>query len=548
VSPEDSNQAPKIFYLASALVVIVCAVVSMVKVKEGWDDGAITAAFAQSWADSGRIALTPLSPEVEGFSSLSWFLLLSLPRFVTHTPNAILVWMKLLSACAFGGSLAVFARVARRFGFTAWQAAFATVLLAFTVSPFREVFNGMEMNLCMLLLLSLIDLLTSGMRSSRLLVLSWVFSFLLLATRFESPFLLLALFAGCILARRTDPRIPAFGILAWMAGGDALLFLAISLWRHARFGLWMPNTVYAKLWEPYHHSGLHAALLTRYHAVSELFIVFPALFAVAAGLALLRTWRRVPAEDVMRSRGAVHPLLVSVAAASVAFGLLFGQNWGYPGRMVLPTLPMLLLLLVDQIFRWARSRVELQTALVVVAVLQCGAWFYFAGRVMLHGEYVPTWHMETEGLASEAIRRDLHLDSLRVMIPDVGGAGLCCERLEILDSALLTNPYLAKHGYQMLVPYFREESPQVVESSLMWGQVSNIYTTGVLDDYGIVAFRDFRFFVRRDIYDALTRVAGVSKHQVQDWPACYGYIQADQVEALRFHTCLVMPAEMPPIR
>src|ERR1035437_8421632 len=54
--------------------------------KSSWDDGAITAAFAQTLAHSGRIALTPTSVTVEGFSSVTWFLLLSVPAFVTHHP------------------------------------------------------------------------------------------------------------------------------------------------------------------------------------------------------------------------------------------------------------------------------------------------------------------------------------------------------------------------------------------------------------------------------------------------------------------------------
>lgn len=41
----------------------------------GWDDGAITLAFARTFADPGHIALTPGSEVVEGFSSPLWFLL-----------------------------------------------------------------------------------------------------------------------------------------------------------------------------------------------------------------------------------------------------------------------------------------------------------------------------------------------------------------------------------------------------------------------------------------------------------------------------------------
>src|SRR3981081_777712 len=43
--------------------------------RGAWDDGAITLAFSKTFAQTGRISLTPLSEQVEGFSSLSWFVI-----------------------------------------------------------------------------------------------------------------------------------------------------------------------------------------------------------------------------------------------------------------------------------------------------------------------------------------------------------------------------------------------------------------------------------------------------------------------------------------
>jgi len=54
-----------------AALVTVCLLVG----DNGWDDGAITLAFSRTFADNGLIALTPHSETVEGFSSVSWFLL-----------------------------------------------------------------------------------------------------------------------------------------------------------------------------------------------------------------------------------------------------------------------------------------------------------------------------------------------------------------------------------------------------------------------------------------------------------------------------------------
>lgn len=84
------------------------------QIKGGWDDGAITAAFARTLAEAGRFALTPLSEKVEGFSSMSWVFLLAIPYYLFHSAAAILGpdeidVRSVLPACthriqAFGGS------------------------------------------------------------------------------------------------------------------------------------------------------------------------------------------------------------------------------------------------------------------------------------------------------------------------------------------------------------------------------------------------------------------------------------------------------------
>src|ERR1700745_3513444 len=68
--------------------------IGLFKLKGGWDDGAITAAFSRTFADTGVIALTPVSPRVEGFSSLTWFLLLTLAHSFGDDPSRYLIWMK----------------------------------------------------------------------------------------------------------------------------------------------------------------------------------------------------------------------------------------------------------------------------------------------------------------------------------------------------------------------------------------------------------------------------------------------------------------------
>src|ERR1700761_5707952 len=87
------------WYLLALVPIALSLFLSVHGLKDSWDDGAITAAFSQTWAHTGKIALTPGSAVVEGFSSVLWFLVLSVPSFFGHHPDAGLVWMKVASAC-----------------------------------------------------------------------------------------------------------------------------------------------------------------------------------------------------------------------------------------------------------------------------------------------------------------------------------------------------------------------------------------------------------------------------------------------------------------
>src|SRR5262249_23947591 len=70
-SGADEKRVPLLAILAvqSALLLAAIRLVG----AHGWDDSAITLAYARTFAETGRIALTPASEHVEGFSSVAWF-------------------------------------------------------------------------------------------------------------------------------------------------------------------------------------------------------------------------------------------------------------------------------------------------------------------------------------------------------------------------------------------------------------------------------------------------------------------------------------------
>jgi hypothetical protein len=565
--------------LQSALVILtpviifavpaVALALSIHQLKGGWDDGAITAAFSRTFAAVGRFALTPASAEVEGFSSLSWVLLLALPHYFFSNPEAILIWMKLLSAAAFLLSLLVFRRIALRLLATTEQADMATIFAAFIVPPMLETLNGMEMNLYMLLVLCLVHVLTDDKPGRHRTLWVWALTSALIATRFESPFLIVFLIIGLLFSG--DKRSV---VQVVVSAGTA--FLVIELWRLFEFRSWMPNTFYAKMLPPYSPPQLLLPMLRmRVAATLEIIeILGGALFIVllvAAGSLLLKRISTFPRwvatyraplsvlffgalfvltrkvlpilvqyffhrghEDLILAVSTLLALAIAVntcarrqasslersvgvlTAAGVAFGILFGKNWGYEGRMILASVPFLVLSIALFLERHIPSQHWRRTALVSCILLQMLVWGGALRIAWAQGDPVPISTIEKTGLAADAVRRLAQLDSLSFLVPDVGGSSLCCERLEILDSGLLTNSYLAHHGYGAFDEYLHHRRPQVIESHGWWSLASQLYRSEVMKDYSLAVVGQSRLLLRNDIYLQLYRQleAGTGAHVI----------------------------------
>jgi hypothetical protein len=551
------------------------------RLQGGWDDGAITASFSRTFAEIGRFALTPVSAEVEGFSSVSWVLLLAIAHYFFKSPEGILVWMKLLSAAAFLLSLLVFRRIALRLLATAEQANLATVLMALIVPPMIETLNGMEMNLYMLLILCLVHVLTDDKLRKHHTLGIWVLTPALIVTRFESPYLIGFLILGLLASR---DWWPAFHLT--VSTGAA--FGLTELWRFFRFHTWMPNTVYAKMLPPYSPPlMLYPMASTRVEAVLEIIKVLggPLLVVLLVtigsrlrkrtdapprwaarhrfvlsilfcGVVLFLTLEVLPGflfqiprfgENLFilpaavmltlalalkslapKEMSSIERAVLVLTAAGVAFGIIFGKNLGYDGRMVIPCIPFLVLALVLFLERRTTSEYWSRIALGTCIVLQIFAWGSAARAAWRQDNPVPISGVEKNGLAVDAVRRLLKQDKLSVLIPDVGGSSLCCERLDILDFGLLTNSYLAHHGYRAFDEYLRQQNPQVIYAYGYWAFESKIYRTQVLADYSLVMLEHTRLLVRNDVYTNLYRELGTSTGaHIGFGTQCLGNVQGD---------------------
>jgi hypothetical protein len=515
--------------------VLVQLVLSLQHLKASWDDAAITAAFARTWAETGRIALTPTSPVVEGYSSLSWFLLLGTPFQLAHNPNAILVGMKLFSAVAALLSLLLVYRIALGQLRSRQAAAVSVVLTACCYTTLQDIRAGMEMNLAALLLLWLVHILTRNVERGRW-ILAWLVGSLLLLTRFEMPYMLFFVVCGLVFANlRPRPNAPSPRQIALLCLALAVSFAAIEAWRHHTFGLWMPNTIYAKRFVPYRNwSSRRSFVLTRWLATLELFSILGVPIVVTAAVVLRARLRGTPLLPVLK---VVHPAVWSLALGSVLFGVAFGQNWGYDGRMVSSMVPFLILALVGASMAALPAPAARRAVFGLMIVSQLAFWLYFTGRPP---DITPVSVIENLGRGADAVRLALHRDHLTILMPDVGGSALCCERLAVIDAGLLTDPTLARTGWPGFIPYFHRVDPDLVETHSIWAQQSGLYRDGALDGYSIVAANGVRYFLRNDLYRQLLAEHSGVELPVRSAPGCLPPGAEDRDFSLRRDTCIVL--------
>lgn len=541
-STRSTGGRAKLFWTAVILIPIACSLYAGLHNLTGsWDDGAILAAYAQTFAKSGRIALTPFSPVVEGFSSLTWFLLLTPAHLFSTNPDAILIWMKCASAICLLAALAIFFRVAREQLAGSEKAALAcTLMLAFSYTSFLEVKNGMEMNLAMLLIVSLFYVLTRRRTGPAHLVLAWCIASLILFTRFESPLMLLLLAIGLYLDGRYRLDRPSLRGLLLLAAGTLVSFGILELWRHHAFGVWMPNTVYAKEWPPYSrwHGKKSPALWWR-----ESIAAIEVLFAVV-GVPVLIAFA-VAANGLLRKNFAWQSLSeVSKSVWTLAFGAfvlawIIGPDWGYFGRTIVPMIPFVLIAIA------ALCKSALLNPTRFVPVLGgIVAWQFCLWLLVVAYAAKPTVsiaEVRQYAVGADAIRVALQKKTLTIMLPDVGGTSLYGDHLRVLDSALLSNPELAKRGWTYFSEDFHKIVPDVFEVHSIWANYQNAYNSNLLNDYSLVGANGKRFFVRNDLYAQLIQRKNSRVIPVDASASCLGGpVPADVVFSRTRKFCLVL--------
>ena len=413
-------------------------------------------------------------------------------------------------------------------------------MLAFSYTSLLEVGNGMEMNLAILLTVCLFYLLTRSPVRPVHLIFGWIVATVLLATRFESPLLLAMLAIGLYFdgdRRPTDPLIaPYFSSqhARWSS------FALLELWRHHEFGIWMPNTVYAKEWPPYSRwHGKKSLALWVAATITAVEIIFnmisiPLLLTLAVAANRLRRKRRqlritplrqqcsLDTDSSRRGNRVDHRQGLGLsrengrACASLSFDCHRRCVQKRAGQPVAPGSVT------------ARDGCLAAFLWLIVAA--------YASKPSTSIEYV-----RQIGLGADAIRTALREPGLIVLLPDVGGSSLYNEHLRILDSALLSNPELAKQGWVHFAEFFNSVRPDVFETHRNWASYQGAYTSKLLNNYSIVGAAGQRFFVRNDLFARLLANHGGKIVPVETSSSCLGGpLPADIAFSRSRKTCFVL--------
>ncbi|MEO1599668.1 MAG: hypothetical protein AAFU49_04215 [Pseudomonadota bacterium] len=510
-----------IHYALAAVLLVHLPVVALVG-DQAWDDGAITLAFSRTLAEVGLFALTPVSPVVEGSSSLLFAgLNAGLHALLGLSFDGALLASRALSAGFALLGCWLMAGLLTDLGESRARAA-ALAGVVFILPMFlAETTNGMEMSLFACLLLGLVQAVRSGRDLLAVALIG-----LLLLTRFEACFYLgIALSIAFLTAR--GARLRVVGLIAAVI----LLFAAIVAVRFSVFGELLPNTVLAKMNPPYSGTGLGASLFRRVEGMQELFAVLGAA-AVPLAIAALPSWRRALPLDAA--------LLAGLMVSALAFAVVAGKNWGYSGRMVLGFVPLVFVALVwvlrARMGEAARLLPPIPDAAVLALVAVVGV---MASNLTLARNVVGTMaaNLNTPaqsvtltkltqvygtiagpitpatfasvGTAVSALGDRLGLEEVTFLTPDVGGSALCCPGLRIIDIGGLASPEIGRHGYAVLPELLAWERPDFANPHSRFATASGIFAMpSFTEGYAPVAYRGHLLWVRADHHAVLSEGAG----------------------------------------
>jgi len=324
------------------------------------DDAYISFRYAQHFVEGHGLVfnLDPSEAPVEGYTNFAWTMWLALGMQLGFTGDRIETWSIVSGVLCHAGTVLLLAGIA-------WRASGGRALVPIAACGYAALHHGASLapaGLETALFVLLTTVLLRSVLVLRCVREAWLAGFvgvLLAMTRPDGALFvgMAGLFVLYDALRRRAPRL-----LVGYTAPFVLVFVPYLLWRHSYYGLWVPNTFYAKsAGDPYAGQGLFY--------VSEFGKCYWALLPVL----LVPLWWVVHKPDLLAPVSSFlgrRPWLAILAfvVPYVGFVIWVGGDFMF-SRFLLPILPALLLSLDFACLRWRALWLQPIAAVLLVAGL-----------------------------------------------------------------------------------------------------------------------------------------------------------------------------------
>jgi hypothetical protein len=466
--------------------------------NQTWDDSAITLGYARTLSEHGVIQFGAHGPRTEGFTSALWMALLACVGLFVRDPDTLLRSAQFISGALYALNAFLIYSLASHFILTPTLRYICVLLFVACATAVVSIADAMENHLFVTLHLAV--------------ALVWLRSCRELPARTQSSTAaLLALLIVALASCRPEGiltvgalGIVIFGSRRWfgVANRTAIAavvlgcagIMALLLLRHAYFGKWLPNTVYAKTWEPYWVSPSDRVEL----GIKNLVWLVGPVVAPLLPL-LLRAW-----PGFATARRVLHgslPLALTVILF-MCYAATAGEIWGTRNRILLCVMPFAWIILVAIIDR-AGARLMM--------------WHFLCSAVLCIVTQLPLYHRYASNAITVSNVKSLMrpaatlalfypTETWRIAAPDVGATLLYWgEHISIVDTALLNHPTLSVQGWANFNSIVLSGlPPEVIETHAGWTSLARLHSSPVIRDrYSKVTIDGVFFLVRNDIIQRL---------------------------------------------
>ncbi|HSN27974.1 MAG TPA: hypothetical protein VLT45_16910 [Kofleriaceae bacterium] len=403
----------------------------------GIDDGGITFGHAIEFADHGSLAAYVEGTPVESYSNpLVFFVVAALRRLGRFDPVTTHHTIEIVLFATMVALVWALLRHLTNEGLAVAGAACFAVLELATPATWLWYGSGLENLWVSTGIVALLWLLVRSARGVAVNAAWGIVPALTALTRPEAPVYAAAFFVALgLVARPRELRLRVhLSRVALALGPMIALYGGFLVWRHARYGDWLPNTYYAKV-----GSGFHPLVYLRTEVIGSIlpYAWSRAFVACALLLAIVRWQRRIG--------GAVLIMLVASLALPLATGpdFFMGEH-----RFATPFLAVTHVAFA-MFFVWAFGMPGVRTKIAAVACATALPAFLIVDRVRrgpLYLDVVTTTRVaELQGGERWEEQMRAGVPYAVTMEPDVGGA-IIVGGVQLVDNAYLAEFVLSHMG------------------------------------------------------------------------------------------------------